>query len=73
MRGNISNHTELTKLSLLQLQALIFLAEHNHAQMREIAEHFKIELITLGGISALFVKENKRDFAGKIEAEPIEI
>lgn len=44
LRENMSFCTEVTKLSMLQLQALVFLKYHQHAQMREIAEHFKIEL-----------------------------
>jgi DNA-binding MarR family transcriptional regulator len=36
--------TELAKLSMLQLQALIFLKKHDEAQMGEIAQYFNIEL-----------------------------
>ena len=35
---------DLTELSILQLHALIYLKEHPHAQMTEIAKHFMIEL-----------------------------
>jgi DNA-binding MarR family transcriptional regulator len=35
---------DLTELSILQLHALIYVKEHEHAQMNEIAKHFKIEL-----------------------------
>lgn len=36
--------SDLTQLTMHQIQALVFLQKHENAQMREIAEHFKIEL-----------------------------
>lgn len=35
---------DFTELSILQLHALTYLKEHQHAQMSEIAKSFKIEL-----------------------------
>src|SRR6266567_800597 len=35
---------DLKELSILQLHALVFLKEHEHVQMTEIAKNFKIEL-----------------------------
>ncbi len=46
MKENMCYSSELTTLSLLQLQALIFLNKKKNAQMREIAEQFKIEMPT---------------------------
>ena len=46
MKDNMCYSSELTTLSLLQLQALIFLNKKQNAQMREIAEQFKIEMPT---------------------------
>lgn len=44
LKEKIDYKNDLTELSILQLHALIYLKEHQHAQMTEIAKHFKIEL-----------------------------
>jgi len=44
LKDNMCYNTQLLHLSLLQLQALSFLKQHNNAQMKEIATHFNIEL-----------------------------
>ena len=46
MKENMSYSSELTKLTLLQLQALIFLKQKPYVQMREIADKFTIEMPT---------------------------
>lgn len=44
MKGQMCFDTALLRLSMLQLQALVFLKRHDKAQMSEIATNFKIEL-----------------------------
>lgn len=44
MREGIMCNNDLTHLSMLQLQALVFLKKHKDSQMGEIAENFSIEL-----------------------------
>lgn len=44
MKEQMCFDSELMRLSMLQLQALVFLKRNTMAQMGEIAEHFKIEL-----------------------------
>jgi DNA-binding MarR family transcriptional regulator len=44
MKRDMSYTSEMMHLSMLQLQALLFLKQKQNAQMREIAEHFHIEL-----------------------------
>jgi len=46
MRESMSYTSEFTSLSLLQMQALIFLKKRRNAQMGEIAGQFKIEMPT---------------------------
>ena len=44
MREHMGFKSEVGNLSMLQLQALLFLKKEHNAQMREIAQFFKIEL-----------------------------
>lgn len=44
MREHMGFKSEVGNLSMLQLQALIFIKRHPNAHMREIANNFKIEL-----------------------------
>jgi len=44
VKENLCYNSRLTHLSILQIQALIFIEQHPHVQMREIATHFRIEL-----------------------------
>lgn len=44
MREHMGFKSEVGNLSMLQLQALIFIKQHPSAHMREIANNFKIEL-----------------------------
>ncbi|HSW96924.1 MAG TPA: MarR family transcriptional regulator [Candidatus Saccharimonadales bacterium] len=57
--------TELARLSMLQLQALIFLKKHDEAQMGEIAQYFNIELPSatslINKITKLGLAERKAD------------
>lgn len=46
MRDQMTFNTDVAHLSLVQLQALLYLKTHNKLQMREIAEHFAIEMPT---------------------------
>ncbi len=46
MKENMSYSSSIAKLSLLQIQALVFLQQKPNAQMREIAVQFKIEMPT---------------------------
>ena len=56
LKGNMAYSNDLIHLSLLQLQALIFLHKTTNAQMRDIAEHFKIEMPTATDLIAKLVK-----------------
>lgn len=42
MRGEVASDFKKQHLTLLQLQALIFIKDRGEAQMQEIAEHFKV-------------------------------
>lgn len=44
MKEQMSYSTDLTTLTLAQLQTLIFLKNHRSVSMRDIANHFSIEL-----------------------------
>ena len=44
MKGQAVYRNDICQLTMLQLQTLIFLKQHNNAQMTEIAKHFNIEL-----------------------------
>jgi len=44
MKGEMSFKEGLTHLSILQIQALIFLSQHKNVAMGDIAEHFDIGL-----------------------------
>jgi|SRR5579883_775811 len=44
MKEQMCVDSELMRLSMLQLQALVFLKKNERAQMSEIASHFNIEL-----------------------------
>lgn len=46
MKEEMSFDSNIAHLSLVQLQALIYLHVHKKLQMREIAEHFAIEMPT---------------------------
>jgi DNA-binding MarR family transcriptional regulator len=43
-KENLCYTSPITHLSILQLQALIFIKQHPNVQMRDIAAHFRIEL-----------------------------
>lgn len=57
MKGNMSYSSDLIHLSLLQLQALIFLHKTKNAQMRDVAQHFKIEMPTATDLITKLVKQ----------------
>jgi DNA-binding MarR family transcriptional regulator len=57
MKGTMSYSSDLTHLSLLQLQTLIFIQKTQRAQMRDIAGHFKIEMPTASDLIAKLVKQ----------------
>ena len=44
IKENMCYTSSITQLSMLQLQALIFIKRNPNVPMREIAEHFRIEL-----------------------------
>ncbi len=46
MKGTMSFQCTVVHLSLLQIEALIYIMKNNDCQMREIAERFKIEMPT---------------------------
>ena len=58
MKENMSYETDLLHLTLLQMQALIFLHKHENAQMREVAQHFNIEMPTATNLIAKLVKQH---------------
>lgn len=64
MKGNMSYSSELNSLSLLQIQALSFIKNKQNAQMREIADQFKIEMPTA---TVLIDKLCKMDLAERQE------
>jgi len=49
---------DLTSLSMLQLQALVFLKKHSGSQMGDIAENFSIELPSATSLVNKLVKAN---------------
>lgn len=57
MKGNMAYSSDLIHLSLLQLQTLIFLHKTTNAQMRDIAEKFKIEMPTATDLITKLVKK----------------
>lgn len=44
MKESMAFNSRMTHMSLLQIQALVFLKKSGHAQMTDIAKYFKIEL-----------------------------
>lgn len=65
LKGTMSFNSELSRLSMLQIQALVFLKKHDEAQMGEIAQHFNIELPSatslVNKITKLGLVERKAD------------
>lgn len=65
LKGDMRFDSEFSKLSMLQIQALVFLKKHNNAQMGEIAQYFNIELPSatslINKITKLGLAERKAD------------
>lgn len=57
MKENMSYSSDLIHLSLLQLQALLFLHKSKNAQMRDVAQHFRIEMPTATDLITKLAKQ----------------
>jgi len=65
MKDSMCYTSAITHLSMLQLQALIFIKKNPNVPMREIAEHFRIELPSatslLNKLNTMDLVERKTD------------
>ena len=57
MKGFMQYDTGFLQLTLLQIQALLYLHANPHVQMRDIATHFSIEMPTATNLINKLVKE----------------
>lgn len=58
MKEYMQYTTGFMHLTLLQIQALLYLHNHPHVQMRDIATHFSIEMPTATNLITKLVKED---------------
>lgn len=56
MKGQMASHSELSKLSFLQIQTLVFVAKNKKTQMSDLAECFNIELPSVTSLVQNLVK-----------------
>lgn len=58
IKDNLASNKDLTHLTMLQMQTLVFLKRNPSSQMGEIAEYFKIELPSATSLINNLVKMN---------------
>lgn len=58
MKGKMASHSELSKLSFLQIQTLIFVAKNKKTQMSDLADSFNIELPSATSLVQNLVRES---------------